>query len=371
MSTGPASRSASLPRFGRGAAVALFLLFLLLGVVFTAPLVRHLRHALPVRGRADSRPRARLRRPGRLPPVLLLPVARRGAPAVRGLLPEGPVPVRDRRGSGEPPEHLPAGRAPLRPALRARPPVRLQRPRPPVLPVRRHGRGASRPALRRLAGRRVRRRGGLRLRALPGGGLARRASRGPRVSAGPARAVGGRGRAGGIARERPRGGRRAPRARPDGAPLRVLRRPRPAALRAGARRASRVATGAPGHRPRGLAGRGRRRRSPLAYGALGALARQGWQDPLSVRPRDRRGGRAPRARDLAGAGGLAPRGRRRDGSARRPRGGVSWRACRGSSRPWPGPAAGGSSRPHSPCRSSSTGRGSSPGGGGGGLPDSR
>ena len=47
MSTGPASRSASLPRFGRGAAVALFLLFLLLGVVFTAPLVRHLRHALP------------------------------------------------------------------------------------------------------------------------------------------------------------------------------------------------------------------------------------------------------------------------------------------------------------------------------------
>ncbi len=47
MSTGPASRSASLPRFGRGAAVTLFLLFLLLGVVFTAPLVRHLRHALP------------------------------------------------------------------------------------------------------------------------------------------------------------------------------------------------------------------------------------------------------------------------------------------------------------------------------------
>jgi hypothetical protein len=47
MSTGPASRSASLPRFGRGAAVGLFLLFLLLGVVFTAPLVRHLRHALP------------------------------------------------------------------------------------------------------------------------------------------------------------------------------------------------------------------------------------------------------------------------------------------------------------------------------------
>ena len=47
MSTGPASRSASLPRFGRGAAVALFLLFLLLGVVFTAPLVRHLHHALP------------------------------------------------------------------------------------------------------------------------------------------------------------------------------------------------------------------------------------------------------------------------------------------------------------------------------------
>ena len=47
MSTGPASRSASLPRFGRGAAVAFFLLFLLLGVVFTAPLIKHLRGALP------------------------------------------------------------------------------------------------------------------------------------------------------------------------------------------------------------------------------------------------------------------------------------------------------------------------------------
>jgi hypothetical protein len=47
MSTGPASRSDSLPRFGRGAALGLFLLFLLLGIAFTAPLVRHLRHALP------------------------------------------------------------------------------------------------------------------------------------------------------------------------------------------------------------------------------------------------------------------------------------------------------------------------------------
>ena len=47
MSTGPASRSASPPRFGRGAAFALFLLFLLLGILFTAPLVRHLGHALP------------------------------------------------------------------------------------------------------------------------------------------------------------------------------------------------------------------------------------------------------------------------------------------------------------------------------------
>ena len=47
MSTGPASRSDSLPRFGRGVAAGLFLLFLLLGVVFTAPLVRHLSHALP------------------------------------------------------------------------------------------------------------------------------------------------------------------------------------------------------------------------------------------------------------------------------------------------------------------------------------
>jgi len=47
MSTGPASRSASLPRFGRGAALTLFLLFLLLGVAFTAPLARHLHDGLP------------------------------------------------------------------------------------------------------------------------------------------------------------------------------------------------------------------------------------------------------------------------------------------------------------------------------------
>jgi hypothetical protein len=47
MSTGPASRSDSLPRLGRGAALILFLLFLLLGIVFTAPVVRHLHDALP------------------------------------------------------------------------------------------------------------------------------------------------------------------------------------------------------------------------------------------------------------------------------------------------------------------------------------
>jgi hypothetical protein len=47
MSTGPASRSASSPRFGRGVAVGLFLLFLLLGVVFTAPLIQHLGDSLP------------------------------------------------------------------------------------------------------------------------------------------------------------------------------------------------------------------------------------------------------------------------------------------------------------------------------------
>jgi hypothetical protein len=47
MSTGPASRSASLSRFGRGAALGLFLAFLLLGVAFTAPLVGHLRDTLP------------------------------------------------------------------------------------------------------------------------------------------------------------------------------------------------------------------------------------------------------------------------------------------------------------------------------------
>ena len=47
MSTGPASRSDSLPRFGRGAALTLFLLFLLLGIAFTAPLARHLHDGLP------------------------------------------------------------------------------------------------------------------------------------------------------------------------------------------------------------------------------------------------------------------------------------------------------------------------------------
>ena len=225
MSTGPASRSASLPRFGRGAAVGLFLLFLLLGVVFTAPLVRHLRDALPY---AAVPPPGRELVYGVQGDYLqfyyyLWLVEER---LLQGPPSWGPLPVRDRRAPGEPPEHLPAGRAPLRPALRPRPSVRLQRPRPPVLPVRRHGRRAPRPALRRLAGRRVRRRGGLRLRAVPGGGVARRASGRARVSPGAARAVGGRGRAGGLARERPRGRRRAPRARHDGAPLRVLRRAR-------------------------------------------------------------------------------------------------------------------------------------------------
>ncbi len=47
MSTGPASRGDSLLRFGRGAAVGFFLLYLLLGALFTAPLVRHLHDALP------------------------------------------------------------------------------------------------------------------------------------------------------------------------------------------------------------------------------------------------------------------------------------------------------------------------------------
>ena len=47
MSTEPASRSDSLLRFGRGAALTLFLLFLLLGVAFTAPLVRYLHDGLP------------------------------------------------------------------------------------------------------------------------------------------------------------------------------------------------------------------------------------------------------------------------------------------------------------------------------------
>jgi len=47
MSIGPASRSASLPRLERGPALGFFLAFLVLGVVFTAPLVGHLTDALP------------------------------------------------------------------------------------------------------------------------------------------------------------------------------------------------------------------------------------------------------------------------------------------------------------------------------------
>jgi hypothetical protein len=47
MSTGPASRSVSLPRFGRGAALGLFLAFLLLGLAFTAPLGLHVQDSLP------------------------------------------------------------------------------------------------------------------------------------------------------------------------------------------------------------------------------------------------------------------------------------------------------------------------------------
>ena len=46
MSTGPASRSDSLPRLGRGAALGLFGAFLLLGIVATAPLVWHVDEAL-------------------------------------------------------------------------------------------------------------------------------------------------------------------------------------------------------------------------------------------------------------------------------------------------------------------------------------
>ncbi len=47
MSTGPASRSDSRPGVGRGAALGLFVAFLLLGIVFTIPLVRHVDEALP------------------------------------------------------------------------------------------------------------------------------------------------------------------------------------------------------------------------------------------------------------------------------------------------------------------------------------
>ena len=169
-------------------------------------------------------------------------------------------------------------------------------PRAPVVPARRARRRAPGPALRDVTVRRRRRRRGVRLRAVPG----RRAPRGPsggaRVSAGPARAVGRRGRARGIARERPRRGRRPARARDHGAPLRVLRGARAAAVRAGADRAS--------PRGGGSASRSARRSWLLAiavglapaYGALGALAHQGWQAPLAVRSRSGRRSRCSRSR---------------------------------------------------------------------------
>jgi hypothetical protein len=47
MSTGPASGSAELPRFGRARALGLALALLLVGVAYTAPLVRHLAEGLP------------------------------------------------------------------------------------------------------------------------------------------------------------------------------------------------------------------------------------------------------------------------------------------------------------------------------------
>ena len=314
MSTGPASRSASLPRFGRGAAVALFLLFLLLGVVFTAPLVQHLRHALPY---------AAVPTPGRelvygvqgdyLQFYYYLWLVEERLLSGTSFLKDPYQFAIDGARANLPNIFLPAALlfVPLsafghRFAYNAL--VLLSFPfagMAAALLARRYG--VSR-AGAFVAGRR------LRLRALPGGGLARRASRRPCVSAGPARAVGGRGCAGGIARERPRGGRRAPRTRPDGAPLRVLCRSRPAGLCAGARRASRVATGAPGHRPRSLAGRGRCRPRPLLRSARRPQA-PGLAGPAVREPRDRCGGRARCARDLAGAGGLASRGGCRDGSA--------------------------------------------------------
>jgi hypothetical protein len=151
MSTEPASRSDSLPRFGRGAALALALGFLLLGVAFTAPLVRHLHDGLPYAAVPTAGRELVYGAQGdylQFYYYLLLPVARPGPPPGRGVHPAGPLPVRRRRAPAEPPEHLPAGRAPLRSALRPRSAVRLQRPsfschsRSPASP-RRSSRGAT------------------------------------------------------------------------------------------------------------------------------------------------------------------------------------------------------------------------------------
>jgi hypothetical protein len=290
MSTGPASRSASLPRFGRGAAVALFLLFLLLGVVFTAPLVRHLRHALlaavPLPAASAAWPRATTC------VLYYLWLVEERLLSGASFLKDPYQFAIDGARANLPNIFLPAALL--------------------FVPLSAFGHRFAYNALVLLsfpfagmaAALLARRYGVSRAGAFVAGvvfacapyrwGLARRASRG-RVSAGPARAVGVEARWR-IARERPRGRWGAPRTRPDGTPLRVLRRPRPAALCAGARLASRVATGAPGRRPRGLAGRGRGRprprlrsaRRPQTPGLAGSAVRG---------PRDRRGGRAPRARE--------------------------------------------------------------------------
>ena len=165
--------------------------------------------------------------------------------------------------------------------------------------------------------------------------------------------------------------RRAPRARAHGAPLRLLRRAR--ACRSMCWRGSGCPRGAgsswpsvpaPGWPPRRVAG-------ALAYGALGALARQGWQDPLPVRLAV---GAVVALLALAiwqaFAAWLLAAGWRRTPARRRA--GASWPACRGSSRRWPLRAGrDGSSRPRWCSPFSCTGCGFSRGGGAGGRRGSR
>ena len=351
MSTGPASRSDSLPRFGRGAALGLSLAFLLLGVAFTAPLVLHLH---------DSLPYAAVPLPGRelvhgapgdyLQFYYYLWLVRERVLAGASFLRDPYQFAIDGPRPNLPNIFLPAALlfvplSALGPRFAYNALVLLSFPfagLAAALLARRYGVSRAGAAVAGTVFACM----PYRVGALLGGHPAGLAY--PLV---PARAVGARGRARGVALGRPRGGRRSPRAGHDGAPLRLFRGAGPAALRAGARRASRLAAGAPGHRTRGLAPRGRRRPGARLWGARGPRP-PGLAGAPARAPRGRRGGRPDRPRGLADARDLAPRGRRRGrpagGRAPEPpgvralgsHGGGRDRTGRTARRRGPGPSAG-------------------------------